>query len=851
MTTDPQQPTSARPPHRPGHGRPVPVSTYRLQLTPDFGFAAVGDLADYLARLGITHAYLSPVLSSGAGSEHGYDVTSHADLSEEKGGRAAFDAMLARLRASGIHVIADVVPNHMTVPTPMSRNAQFWSVLRFGRDSPHAHWFDIDWDAEGQHLLLPILGSPLDRVLARGELTLGAGGPDGQQPVLRYFEHEFPIRPGTHALPLPDLLEAQPFRLAHWKDGDDGLNYRRFFDVTSLAAIRVEEPDVFYRTHALLLDLIDTGAVDGLRIDHPDGLADPAGYLARIADSTGDSWVVVEKILEGGETLADSWRCCGTTGYDALLRVGGLFVDPEGADPLTRTYAAWTGTQVTAADIVHEAKTEVVTTVLAAEVNRLLRLLGWVLPDSPPEPNRRAVEALLVSMDRYRAYIDPGGSAAKPVSGPLSGPAAEPAPEAAAAREAQVLDEAAARAARLLDVEGRAALRDVVALAKGLPVEGMRPDTAKARRDLVVRFQQTCGPVMAKGIEDTAFYRYHRLVALNEVGGDPDLFGVGPEQFHAYCADRLTRWPVTMTTLSTHDTKRSEDVRARLAVLAERPAEWAHWVEAGRDLAAPRRDPLLDAETEYLLWQVVVGTWPITGDRLAGYATKAVREAKRHTSWVEPNDAYEAAVAGFVSVVTEDPAIVAHVSGWLDLTAGSVRANVLGQKLIQLTMPGVADVYQGTELVALSLVDPDNRRPIDYGMRGGWLDRLDAGERPRDLDEEKLLVTASALRLRRARPECFVGPEATYVPLTTTTPDAVAFARGTTGRPQTVTVASRLTHRRESRGGWADHTVTLPPGPWRDTLSGREFAADRREVRLADLLADLPVALLTLGQGAR
>lgn len=861
--------------HRPGRGHRLPVSTYRLQLTPEFGFAEAALVVPYLECLGITDLYLSPILESGAGSTHGYDVTSHARLSQEKGGGAGFAALVAASRAHGIHLVADIVPNHMTLPTPLWLNTQFWSVLRDGQYSAHAHWFDIDWYTNEHQLLLPLLRAPLEEVLAAGELTRGIGGPDAAEPVVRYADHEFPLRPGTDHLPLPEVLAAQAYRLADWREGREGLNYRRFFDVTGLVAIRVEEPDVLFRTHALLLDLIDAEVIAGLRIDHPDGLADPGTYLAHLARASGDLWVVAEKILEGDEALPDEWACAGTTGYDALARVGGLFLDPDAEPVLTRTYAAFTTRPVSPgpadlaqpmdtdveeaapdeagpgeaepglAALVRQAKLDVVTGVLESELARLHRLLAWILPEAEPEAVAVALRALLVATDRYRIYVPRVGGGDPEARGAL-----------AALAERARADLAGSRTP-LPEVEGATAstleaalgyVTVLAALAAGDTVPGARPDCAEAIGDFVTRFQQTCGPVMAKGIEDTAFYRHHRLVALNEVGGDPGAFGVPPADFHAYCARRLADWPVTLTTLSTHDTKRSEDVRARQFTLTEFPREWTAWVTSARALAARHRAPGLDAETEYRLWQEVVGAWPVTPERLAAYAQKAVREAKVHTDWATPDPAYEAAVDSFARGVTGDPVIAEHVASWLTLTAASARATVLGQKLVQLTMPGVADTYQGCETVDLSLVDPDNRRPVDFAGRQARLARLDAGSDPEDLDAAKLRLTAAALRLRRRHPEWFVGVMATYDPLCGETETGeeshhlIAYARGDADGPGVIVLATRLLRALMAAGGWGATRVDLPPGPWHDLLSGRDHDGGSRLI--GELLGESPVALL-------
>ena len=798
-------------------GRPTPVSTYRLQVRPGFGFDAVAELAPYLADLGVTHAYLSPILAPVAGSEHGYDVLDHTRLNQEAGGREAFDAMVAAVHAAGLRVIVDVVPNHMAVPVPEWGNAPLWEVLRGGEASERAHWFDVDWAVEDGRLLMPFLGGSLEEALAAGELVVAAdGGPQGEETVVRYYEHELPVAPGTEGMPLADLVGAQHWRVAHWREGLTDLNYRRFFDVTSLIAIRVEDERVFAESHELLRQLLADGSIDGLRIDHPDGLADPKGYLDRLADLTDGAWVVAEKILEGDEALPSEWACAGTTGYDLLWRLGGIFVDPAGREPLTDFLALVSGVRTTLGETTIRAKREIVDDMLVAEVRRLVRRLHELLPDEPIDGLTRTVSAMLVSMDRYRAYIVPG----------------IPADDEAV----RVIADAADRARADLPEDDHATLEAVVDAVLGRRGAVGPPELA----DLVVRFQQTCGPVMAKGIEDTTFYRWQLLLALNEVGGDPDHFAVAPDELFRFVERTALSHPTTMTTLSTHDTKRSEDVRARLAALSERAHEWQAWVRRAQELARPVRSAELDGATEYLLWQTLVGVWPIDRERLQANAQKAIREAKIRTRWTDVDEAYESAVSAFVDGVLDDPELVAHVESWVAQTAPLVRATTLGQKLLQLVLPGVPDVYQGTELVDLSLVDPDNRRDVDVADRRTRLSRLDAGELPVDLSDEKLLVTSRALRLRRDHPEWFVGEEATWAVAPTTTEHVVAVTRGAADGPEVVAIATRLAG---SLGDWDGATVAVPPGTWRDLLTGRELTVEDT-LPLADLLRDLPVALL-------
>jgi (1->4)-alpha-D-glucan 1-alpha-D-glucosylmutase len=794
----------------------VPTATHRIQLQPAFGFAALGEQADYLAALGISHVYLSPVLQAAPGSIHGYDVVDHAALSAELGGEEGFAALRDRLRALNLGAVVDVVPNHMAVPTPAYLNTAIWSVLRNGPDSPYAGWFDVDWSAPGHALLMPVLGRRIGEVLAAGEITLDT---EGEEPVVRYHHAVFPVRPGTADRPLPELLERQWYRLAYWRVADEELNYRRFFDIDTLAGLRVEREEVFAQTHALLLRLASDGSIDGFRIDHPDGLADPEEYLHRLERSTGGSWIVVEKILEQDESLPRSWRCAGTTGYDAVARVTGLLADPAGAGALAAFYTEIAGEPPSFEPVAEESKRLVVERVLHAEVDRLVELLAAIcesdlaLRDYTRRSLFDAVVELLVAFPVYRAYVVPGQ---------------EPAPDSVAA-----VTLAAEIACQRLPDERHAAVALVRDLALG------RYGRDRRRDEFVVRFQQTCGPVMAKGVEDTALYRWFPFVWANEVGGQPAQVGVTVGEFNAWCGRQQRVWPVGMTALSTHDTKRSEDVRARLAVLSEVPDEWIDAVREWRARAGRYRSPSgwPDPNTEYLLWLTVVGAWPIDDARLVAYLVKATREAKRHTSWTSPNHDYERAVRSFAEQALADAGITAGIARFVAFLDPYFTVNVLSQKLVQLMMPGVPDVYQGSEVVQLSLVDPDNRRPVDFAARRTLLARLDAGEKPSTLDEAKLLVVSRALRLRRDHPEWF-GADATHEPLPTTSEHLVAFCR--TGA--VATVATRLPVSVERLGGWGSATVVLPDGSWTDQLTGAAY--DGGAILAAELLATLPVALL-------
>ena len=786
------------------------MSTYRLQLQPGFGFAAAAASADYLAELGISHVYLSPILQATPGSRHGYDVVDHSRISADLGGETAFRDMARRFRTAGLGVIVDIVPNHMAIPVPESLNRPLWAVLRDGPDSDFASWFDVDWTAEDGRLLLPVLGGPLDDGLKELTVARLASGGGGTEPVLRYFDHVFPLRPGTETLPLADLLAEQYYRLADWRLAATELNWRRFFDISSLIAVRVEDPEVFEATHAVILGLVADGLIDGLRVDHPDGLADPRGYLRRLAERTGGRWVCTEKILSGGERLPADWPCAGTTGYDSLGAVGGLFLDPAGAQPLATGYVDFTGGPAAFAGVAEVAKRAEAEQALAAEVARLARLAREsghpALTDYPDADLTTVLTDLLTAMPVYRAYVVPG----------------EPAPPESAA----ILDQAAAAARECLPER----LHPLLTVTADLARTGPPP--------FVILFQQVCGPVMAKGVEDTAFYRWSRLAALNEVGGEPDRFGWAPAEFHRFAARLAQDWPGTLTTLSTHDTKRQEDVRARLAVLAEIPQAWLAEVTRWHDRAAALANGLVpDPDTEYLMWQTLAGAWPLDRERITGYLVKAMREAKTRTSWTDPDADYEAMVLSFAEQALDDDELTSTLAGFVAALGEDARATSLGMKLVQLTMPGVPDTYQGCELAGLALVDPDNRRPADFTQGRELLAAQHAGRPVAGLDAEKLLVTTTALGLRRAYPDWFA---AGYQPLAAEGPaagHAVAFARG-----QAITVATRLPAGLRRAGGWAGTVLPLPAGTYQDLLSGATHTGPRP--LLATLTERHPVALL-------
>ncbi|RZB15488.1 malto-oligosyltrehalose synthase [Streptomyces sp. F001] len=769
----------------------VPTATYRLQLQPEFPFGAAAAAVPYLASLGVSHLHLSPVLEAVPGSLHGYDVVDHARVRAELGGEDALRALARTAKEHGLGLVLDIVPNHMAMAP--RHNRALWEVLREGPKSPYARWFDIDWEAQGGQVLLPVLGQPLGAEIDRLEV-------DGD--VLRYHDHAFPLREGTEELPVPQLLDAQWYRPVWWRLARTELNYRRFFSISELIGLRVEVPEVFEATHAKILQLLHDGVVDGLRIDHPDGLADPDAYLQRLHEATGGRWTVVEKILSDGEHLPASWPVAGTTGYDALRHVDGLFTDPAGAGELLGQYRRFAAPQTDRGGnweaTVRRAAYRVLEHELAAEVDRLTRVASRLCVTSPdpalrdraPWALHTALRELLVRIQVYRPYES--GDAASVVT-----------------------EEAAAQARAAFVVPEEAGAVDVV---RGLVLgrHGDGPDHLEFR----ARFAQTASALRAKSVEDTAFYRYVPLLSATEVGGNPGSPAMPPEDFHAYCARVQRDWPGTGTVVSTHDTKRSADLRAALAVLTECPQLWAD------TLAEVTRtgEGVPDAQLAWAAWQTVFGLGPADPDRVQRALLKHIREAGLYTSWTEQEPPYEEAVAAFVAAgPCGAPGERVHaLRGTLE---PHIRANMLGTALVHLTMPGVPDLYQGTEGEYRALVDPDNRRP--------------AGFPPGDLGD-KGAVTGAALRLRRRRPEVF-GDAATYAPLPAEGPAAshcAAYVRS----GEVVTAVTRLSLRLAEAGGWRDTRLTLPPGRWADVLAPeREFTG---HARVDDLFAPLPVALL-------
>ncbi|HUG40097.1 MAG TPA: malto-oligosyltrehalose synthase [Longimicrobiales bacterium] len=896
----------------------TPRATYRIQLRPDFGFEDTAAVADYLARLGVSHLYASPYLHAAEGSTHGYDVVDPTRVSEALGGEEGHAALLAALERQGLRQVLDIVPNHMAVTR---ENAWWWDLLRNGPASRFAHVFDVDWDPPEPKLrnqvLLPILGDHYGRELEAGRVALRHA--DGVF-TLQYEDHVAPVAPrslapvlaraagspalanadadelaflaralarlpeaatpdaaeraarqrdleaidrrlGTMAREVPgvaaaldaavasvnaevdaldEVVSAQNYRLAYWRTAGQELDYRRFFDIHTLAGLRTEDLRVFEAVHARALEWVREGALDGLRVDHPDGLRRPAEYFRRLREAAPEAWIVAEKILAPGEALRP-WPVDGTTGYDALNAITAVFLDPAGEEPFTDIWRELTGDARSYHDVALEARLETLREGLAADVSRLANVFVQVCEerrrhrDFTRRELREALVEVAASFPVYRSYVEESGEAE-----PADVEVVERAIGAAAARRPD-LD------AELLDL-----LRAVLVGEAG----------GDAARGLRMRFQQLTGPVAAKGEEDTAFYRYLRFAALNEVGGAPGRWGVDVAAFHESCRRAAGDWPRTMTALSTHDTKRSEDVRARLLVLAEIPGRWGEtvrrWRAAHADHWTAGVDP--DPAMEYLFYQTVVGAWPIDADRLAAYMGKASREAKVRTSWTDPDPAYDDALRRFVTGVREDPVFDEDVGALVKGLVGPGRVVSLAQKLVQLTMPGVPDVYQGSELWDLSLVDPDNRRPVDFQARRDLLAELEAasgkGAPPfvRELlgrmDEgaPKLWVVREALRARAERPHAFEG--GAYEPLEMAGPaadHALGFLRG----DEVAVVVPRLVVGLVRGGGWQDTTVALPSGRWESRLTGDGVEAGREGVVMERVLGRFPVALLVRAEGGR
>jgi (1->4)-alpha-D-glucan 1-alpha-D-glucosylmutase len=850
-----------------GPRRSDPGATYRLQLTPDFGFADAQACLDYLADLGVTDLYLSPIMRAVPGSTHGYDGVDPTEVSPELGGIDGLRALSEAAARRDMGVIVDIVPNHLAA----SEHNPLWEqLLAEGMSGPAGSLFDVDWrprlpTAEGK-VILPVLGDTYGAVLAAGELELARI--DGTYRV-RYHDRTFPLRresldhieasgggrnfTGTPGVVsswrgLHDLLERQHYRLVHWRIGDAVVNYRRFFTINDLVAVRVEVPEVFDRTHAALLDLVSDGVVTGLRVDHPDGLRDPERYLQQLRNRTG-AWIAVEKILHPGERLP-AWSVAGTTGYDFCTDVLGLYVDPDGLPALTEIDAALGGGRPYE-EVAVEGKLDVLDHGLRADLDRVSHRLWRVVQQYPQvrdvtlEWCRGVLAGTLVHFAVYRTYVDPETGDAHGTDRVQISSAIERARAADDAPPAELWD----FAEELLTGEA---------------------GTGPALLDVLARFQQLCAAVMAKGTEDTAFYRYRTLLAACEVGADPGQAARTVQQFQQANADRAERAPRTMLTTATHDTKRGEDARLRMAALSELPQAWRDAVRACEQVADPDEadGEVLPAQARYLVYQTAVGMWPLEGepadwhrDRLADYVVKAEREAGLWTSWTDPDGQFEERLRAFARAVLTADGVPEALRTVITRAAEIAMTAGLGQVVLRTLSPGVPDCYQGTETWDDSLVDPDNRRAVVFGERRDLLAGL-AGSSAEDLLEHrrdgrvKAYVLQRSLRARTDHPSC-VDLGSGYLPLAVTgrwADHVIAFARVSSDASDALLViAPRLPGAVMGDDAhpplaerWEDTTVTVPSfvqGTYRDVFAGGSGDIGD-EIDVSALLATLPVAVL-------
>ena len=918
---------------------PPLLATARFQFHKEFTLDDAVPLVPYIKRLGITHLYASPILKARPGSTHGYDIVDHGQINPELGGEPALMRLHAALRENGVGLILDIVPNHMGVGG--ADNAWWMDVLEWGRQSPYATFFDIDWDPPDRtltnRLLAPFLGAPYGEVLASGDLQLRFE-PDTGKFAAWYYEHRFPIAPqhyhhilaaaGDPALAelaqefgriglrqrdrgaaraeaeralaslkavdagkikaalaafdpetdegrdrLHRLLERQHYRLAWWRAAADEINWRRFFDITSLAGMRVEVPEAFDATHELVLRLYRDGIVDGVRIDHVDGLADPRAYCRKLHRSMQavrpdiPPLIWVEKILAPFEALRTDWMVDGTTGYDFMDESAGVLHDPEGEAPLSALWTEATHRSAVFEDEAREARRQILRENLTSELNGTAAALKRVADrdlttrDYTLTALRRALTEVLVHFPVYRLYITPGGRGAD---------------------DKRILDWALAGARRTVRATERPLMELLDAWLGGEAPRSLPPTVRRDHLAAAVRFQQLSAPTAAKSVEDTAFYRYGRLISRNEVGSDPGRFAVTPAGFHATARARAKNFPRALLATATHDHKRGEDTRARLAVLSEIPDEWAAALNRWTRLNASLRKDLSDGpapgmSAQFMLYQTLVGAWPLDLDaddsdgvaafleRVAAWQEKALREAKRRTEWAVPNTEYEAACRDFLfAMMAPDRSshLGAEIAAFARRIAPAGAVNGLSQLLLRCASPGVPDLYQGTEFWDFSLVDPDNRRPVDWAARR---EALDADGAPAALLEHwhdgrvKQAVLHRALQLRAAKPEVFT--EGGYQPVAVEGPlagNVLAFAR-THGKQTVVAVATRLPAGILGDSGvpkvpaevWRGTELILPRidggRGWRDALSGTIFPGAGERLGLEGVLAGLPVALLEVG----
>jgi (1->4)-alpha-D-glucan 1-alpha-D-glucosylmutase len=806
----------------------IPSATYRLQFNSKFRFADAGRRIAYLHDLGITDVYASPLLKARRGSDHGYDVTDPSQLNPEIGSSDEFQAFAERLHEHQLGLLLDIVPNHMAADL---ENPWWFDVLAKGESSAYADVFDIDW-SKGK-ILLPILGKPYGDCLESGELSIQDG-------KLHYFDHALPLRdPEATAANIDELdriISDQHYRPAYWRKAADAINYRRFFNISDLIGIRAEHDDVFAATHAAILDFLQRGWIDGLRIDHVDGLIDPKQYLDRLPPV----YVVVEKILGGRERIPEDWRAHGTTGYDFLNISNGAFIDAEGYQNLVDTYRIWTKLDLNRTGVFRIRKRQVINALFAGEGRTLATQLCAIAQyhrqarDLAESELREALISVTACLPVYRTYLRGGR---------------------ASAEDRRTLTVAL----RTAQSDTGAAAFDFLQQVLLLDLPYYMEDRREQCLQFVMRWQQFTGPVMAKGLEDTTFYVHNPLISVNEVGGAPRgpqvYFGI-PE-FHHRNQTRRENTPFTMNASSTHDTKRSEDVRARINVLSEVPEEWTRrlkrWGRWNPSTTAP------DPNEQILIYQTMLGAWPISSERLHLYLIKALREGKTHTSWMQPDENYEQQVLRFVDRLVDpehSPQFLKDFLQFQSKIAWFGMLNSLSQLVLKIASPGVPDFYRGTEVWDYSVTDPDNRRPVDFDHLENMLEGLKKRAHPRALLRNwrdgriKMFVTWKALTFRRRNLDVFFHGD--YLPLEVTGAKAenvIAFARRL-GEKCVVAAVPRLCSRLRPIGrpplgaaAWSDTRIALPDEldcAWRDVFT--ETA--RRSFSASELFSDLPVCLL-------
>lgn len=779
---------------------PEARATYRLQLSPRFGFDQLTEIISYLADLGISHIYTSPYLQAVPDSKSGYDIVDHSQINNQLGDAESHARLCATLQANGLGLILDIVPNHMAIT--QKENKWWWDVLKMGKSSPYAKYFDIHWEPSNK-ILIPILDDSLDAVIKRGEFYLKYDG----EWILHYRNHSFPLSDYTEGESIETLIEKQNYRFASWRSSNQELNYRRFFDIRELAGLRMEEEKLFNHTHALPLQWYLKGWIQGLRVDHPDGLSNPTAYFMRLKKTFPNTWIIAEKILESGEKIPSQWHVDGTTGYDFLNLLTELFINSDGDEALTKLYQDTTGVTENFQRLVYQSKLQVLQELFNSEVKWLTDIVTKISAYMPSDLIN-AITQVIAFFPVYRTYITPDGITPT---------------------DQRYIDQAIELALQEKTVRAEIYhfLKDLLLLRFAGTLEA----------EFVTRFQQLTGPVMAKGFEDTALYRFHRCVALNEVGGNPSQFGMTLQYFHEKCLENQTKYPLSLLASSTHDTKRSEDVRARLVLLSEIPADFG---KAMQRWMSRHKTYLLDDNTEYLFYQTLIGAWPIEKERLIQYMQKAVREAKQHTSWLNPNLEYEDRLNQFIESVLHDKTFMEDFEQFVTPLIYAGRINSLAQTLIKLTAPGIPDIYQGCELWDLSLVDPDNRRPVDFELRRTLLHQIQSLS-PKQILERideglpKLWIIYQTLQLRKKQPQLF---NSSYSPLYAQGKKAhhlVAYQRGDTF----ISATSRL--NLILKNDWLDTFLKLPEGLWHNIFTGEKFS---NVVPIDKLFKQFPVALL-------